>query len=162
MSNFYMDVIAKDARFHSTGLVSAVDLLEPITRAAVLAIITDANAHGMELMVFETYRSPERQQLLFAQGASKLRAVGVHHYGLACDLVKSIGGVPSWKGDFSLLGTLAKAHGLVWGGDWGSPGVHHSFMDCDHVQRCTLAEQNGLFAGTWYPDPHTPRPKLDL
>ncbi len=151
MSNFYTDVIAKNPRFHSTGLVDAVDLLEPVTRVGVLAIIADAKTHGIELMVFETYRSQERQQMLFAQGATKLRHVGVHHYGLACDLVKSIGGVPSWKGDFSLLGTLAKAHGLVWGGDWGSPGVHHSFVDSDHVQRCTLADQVGLFGGTWYP-----------
>ena len=151
MNNFYADVLAHDHRFHSTELVNAMELLEPVTRAAVLAVIDDAKTHGIELMVFETYRSQERQQMLFAQGATKLRHVGVHHYGLACDLVKSIGGVPSWKGDFSLLGTLAKTRGLVWGGDWGSPGAHHSFVDSDHVQRCTLADQVGLFAGTWYP-----------
>ena len=153
MGNHYTDVIQKDARFDATTLVHDMALLEPRTRAAVVAILADAKTHGVDYMVFETFRSQARQQLLFTQGATKLRTVGVHHYGLACDIVKSIGGVPSWKGDFSLLGVLAKAHGLVWGGDWGSPGAHHPFIDSDHVQRCTLAEQVGLFAGTWYPLP---------
>jgi hypothetical protein len=33
-------------------------------------------------MIFETYRSQERQQVLFEQGATQLRTVGVHHHGL--------------------------------------------------------------------------------
>ena len=76
----------------------------------------------------------------------------MHHYGLACDLVKNIGGHPSWKGDFSLLGVLGKAHGMIWGGDCGSPGVRHTFIDADHVQRCPLQSQVGLFNGSFYPD----------
>jgi len=76
----------------------------------------------------------------------------VHHYGLACDIVKSINGQPSWKGDFSILGQMAHAHGLIWGGDWGTPSVHHSFIDSDHVQRCSIAKQGSLFLEKWYPD----------
>jgi hypothetical protein len=45
--------------------------------------------------------------------ATKLKTVGVHHYGLACDLVKDIAGEPSWKGDFAFLGRLAKKHRLI-------------------------------------------------
>ena len=89
---------------------------------------------------------------LFNQGATKLRNVGVHHYGLACDIVKDINGEPSWKGDFTFLGGLAKAHGLIWGGDWGTPNVHHTFLDMDHVQRCSIGDQASLFRGEWYPD----------
>jgi hypothetical protein len=150
--SFYTDVIVKDARFNTTARVSDVNLLEPVTRAAVEAIISDAKALGIDLIAFETYRSQARQQQLFDQGASKLRAVGVHHYGLACDLVKMIGGEPSWKGDFSFLGQFARHHGLVWGGDWGSPGTPHSFIDAVHVQRCAVALQPALFSGNWYPD----------
>jgi D-alanyl-D-alanine carboxypeptidase len=152
MSNFYTDVIQKDARFHSTEVINDIMLLEPITRQLVLAIIADAIAQGVKLMVFETYRSQERQQLLFNQGATKLRTVGVHHYGLACDIVKDINGSPSWKGDFSLLGQLAHHHGLIWGGDWGTPTMHHSFIDSDHVQRCSVGRQASLFRGEFYPD----------
>ncbi len=56
------------------------------------------------------------------------------------------------EGDFSFLGALAKANGLIWGGDWGNPDVQHTFVDSVHVQRCSLAKQHDLFAETWYPD----------
>ena len=152
MGNFYTDVIQKDPRFRSTRRVSDPALLEPAMRAAVQAVIADAAAHGIKLMIFETYRSQERQVELFNQHASQLKKVGVHHYGLACDIVKDVNGEPSWKGSFSFLQALAKAHGLIWGGDWGTPNVHHSFQDTDHVQRCSVADQAKLFRGEWYPD----------
>jgi len=152
MTNFYTDVIQKHPLFHSTERCASPLLLEPMTQAAVSAIIADAKLLGIDLMIFETYRSDERQEVLFTQGATRLRHVGDHHFGVACDLVKSIGGEPSWKGDFSFLRILCKKHGLIWGGDWGEPNVPHSFRDSDHVQRCTLHRQPQLFSGTWYPD----------
>ncbi len=150
MGNFYTDVLLSMAT--PAGRSADPWLLEPITRAAVRNIIDTAKAElGIDLMVFETYRSQARQELLFAQHATKLKTVGVHGYGLACDIVKSIHGEPSWKGDFSFLGPLAKRFGLIWGGDWGEPGPH-SFRDFDHVQRCLVEDQEKLFAGLWYPD----------
>ncbi len=150
--NFFTDVIVKDARASSSARLSDIALLEPETRRRAQAIIEAAAAHGMALMVFETYRSLQRQELLFQQGATKLRTVGVHRYGLACDLVKSIDGEPSWKGDFSLLGQLARANAMIWGGDWGHPELPHTFIDAVHVQRCSIDRQASLFQGTWYPD----------
>jgi hypothetical protein len=152
MGNFYADVISHDARFDSLARVNDPALLEPVTRQRVAQLISAAAATGIRLMIYETYRSQKRQQALFESGATKLRTVGVHHYGLACDIVRSVGGEPSWKGDFALLGELAHASDLIWGGDWGNPNVKHSFVDAVHVQRCTIARQPALFAGTWYPD----------
>jgi hypothetical protein len=152
MTTFYTDVIAKDSRFHSTAAIHDMLLLEPVTRVAVQAVIADAKKLGVDLMPFETYRSKERQLMLFKQGATKLKDVGVHHYGLACDLPKSIHGDPSWKGDFGFLVKLCAKHGLISGLDWGQPGKKHSFIDGCHVQRVSLAKQKALFAGTWYPD----------
>jgi hypothetical protein len=152
MGNFYTDVIMNDPRFNTTKRIADPELLEPVTRDLVQAIIADAATNGMKLMIFETYRSQARQIALFNQGATKLRQVGVHHYGLACDLVKDVHGQPSWKGDFSLLGALAKHHKLIWGGDWGTPGSVHTFIDDDHVQRVTIGRQASLFNGHWYPD----------
>jgi hypothetical protein len=152
MSDFYTDTIVRDPRFRSTDLVSDPLLLEPVMRASVMSLIADAHGQGVEFMIFETYRSQERQLQLFNQGKSQLKNVGVHHFGLACDIVKNKNGRPSWDGDFSLLGKLGKKYGLIWGGDWGTPGVHHSFLDLDHVQRCAVGDQPGLFALTWYPD----------
>ena len=152
MATFYTNVISQDARFASPARISDPSLLEPMTRQLVARIVTSAQQMGIDLMIYETYRSQDRQQELFNNGATKLRTVGVHHYGLACDIVRAVGGEPSWKGDFSFLGQLAQSCGLIWGGDWGAPQIHHSFIDSVHVQRCTVARQGDLFAGVWYPD----------
>ena len=152
LGNFFTDVIELDSRFHSTKPVRDFNLLEPITRALVQQIIQDAATLGFALMAFETYRSQERQEQLFNQHATQLRQVGVHHYGLACDLVKVVGVAPSWKGDFTFLGRLAHQHMLIWGGDWGTPNLPHKSFDAVHVQRCSVARQAALFRGEWYPD----------
>jgi hypothetical protein len=152
MGNFFTNVIQRDARFDSTQRVADINLLEPVTRGLVRKIMAASAAQGIPLILFETFRSQARQAELFAKGASTLKTVGVHHYGLACDLVKDINGDPSWKGDFGFLGKLAHANALIWGGDWGQPGVPHSFIDADHVQRVTIKRQAALFAGSWYPD----------
>ncbi len=152
MGNFYTDVVSRDARFRSVNRVSDASLLEPATRQLVAAIVSAASRMGIELMTYETYRSRERQQELFNQGATKLRAVGVHHYGLACDILRVVAGEPSWKGDFSFLGQLAQSSGLIWGGDWGAPHIKHSFIDSVHVQRCAVAREGELFEGKWFPD----------
>jgi len=152
VGNFYTDTIQTDPRFTQITRCADITLLEPVMRAAVNSLIVGARGAGISLMVFETYRSQQRQQQLFAAGASKLRTVGVHHYGLACDIVFDVGGEPSWKGDFTVLRDLANNHGLVWGGDWGEPGKPHTFRDMDHVQRVDVSDQYNLFRGEWYPD----------
>lgn len=152
MDSFYHDVIVKDPRFESTERVNDLTLLEPVMRATVEEIVRDAATLGLSLLVFETYRSQARQQELFNQHATQLRTVGVHHYGLACDLVKNIHGQPSWKGNFDVLRDLAYHHGLIWGGDWGTPQQHHTLYDPVHVQRVSVGRQAPLFRGDWYPD----------
>jgi hypothetical protein len=152
VGTFYTDVISADLRFGTVNRVTDSSLLEPMTRRLVAGLVASAHQMGIEVMIYETYRSQNRQQALFENGASKLRTVGVHHYGLACDIVRVVSGEPSWKGDFSFLGQLARSSGLIWGGDWGEPSIKHSFIDSVHVQRCTVARQGNLFAGAWYPD----------
>lgn len=152
MGNFFTDVILNDPRSNSPNRISDMALLEPVTRQLVQQIVDTAQQMGIQVMVFETYRSQARQQELFNNGATKLRTVGVHRYGLACDIVRVVGGEPSWKGDFSFLGQLALSAGLIWGGDWGHPGIPSNFVDSVHVQRCTVAQQGALFAGNFYPD----------
>ncbi|MFZ0275954.1 MAG: M15 family metallopeptidase [Candidatus Sulfotelmatobacter sp.] len=119
MGNFYSDVICKDARFASLTRVNDPSLLESATRQLVQSVVSVAQQMGIEVIIFETYRSQNRQQELFDSGATKLRTVGVHHYGLACDIVRVAAGEPCWKGDFSFLGQLAHSSGLIWGGRLG-------------------------------------------
>lgn len=151
MSNFYTDVIKQDSRYHTTGLVASLNMLELVTRQAVMNLIADALEQGIHLMIFETFRSQERQKVLFDKGVTKLEHVGVHNFGLAADIVRSVNEEPSWKGDFSFMATLARKQNLISGLDWGHPEAAHSFVDAVHVQRCSLSRQQALFAGTWYP-----------
>lgn len=152
VSSFYTDVITQHASFGSVARISDPSLLEPMTLQLVDRLMASAQQMGINLMIYETYRSRERQLDLFNNGATRLRTVGVHHYGLACDIVRVVGGEPSWKGDFSFMGQLAQSCGLIWGGDWGAPHIKHSLVDSVHVQRCTVERQGELFSGLWYPD----------
>lgn len=151
VESFYEDVLRPSPAFTSPRRCADLALLEPETREKIQAVVEGARARGVALMVYETFRSRERQQLLYDRGASRLREVGVHHYGLACDLVRDVGGDPSWKGSFALLGELGRLHGLVWGGDWGRPGRKPKLFDPVHLQRISVARQKELFRGTWYP-----------
>lgn len=151
MGNFFTDVIQRDARYRSVSPVNDLALLEPGFRAKAQAVVAAAGTLGIELVSTETYRSSERQQQLFDAGKTQLRIVGVHHYGLAIDFAKRVGGRLTWDGDWTFLCKLAAACGVVAGGDWGLPDQPHSFRDWDHLQGVAIAEQGALFAGSWYP-----------
>jgi hypothetical protein len=110
-SNFYNDVIQQSPYFNNPARINDSMLLEPVTRQAVYNILRDAYQQGNPLILFETYRSRERQALLFAEGKSQLRDVGAHHYGLAADLVRAVDGMPSWEGDYTFLAELAQKYG---------------------------------------------------
>ena len=150
--NFYQTTITPDPRFRNIKVVNTLALLEPVTRVAVQAIIVEGKKAGHNLMVFETYRSRELQQIYYQRGVTRLKNVGVHHYGLAADIVKVVDGEPSWYGDFYFLRQLAEDHNLIWGGNWGAPDEPHSFRDYVHIQRITVDDQSALFSGSWYPD----------
>ncbi len=150
-TNFYIDVIQRDPRYLSAEPVNDIALLEPGFRAKAQRVVDDAYAKGIELVSTETYRSSERQQRLYDEGKTRLRVVGVHHYGLAIDFVKLVNGKQSYDGDWTFLCALAASAGIVSGGDWGLPDKPHSFRDWDHLQGVTIAQQGGLFAGSYYP-----------
>lgn len=150
--SFYTEVIQKHPLYRSPTRIAALNLLEPVTRAAVIMLMDDAKAMQLPLMLFETYRSQERQYELYQAGATQLSTVGVHHYGLAADLVRLVDGKPSWNVSYTFMADLARKHGLVSGVDWGMPGVHNNFVDADHVQRVAVVDQPKLFAASWFPD----------
>ena len=151
--SFYTDVIQKSPHFTSATPCHDINMLEPVTRAAILAIIADAKMLGLDYRVDETFRSSALQLHYYNTGASRLKNVGVHHYGLACDIKWFVNGAFVTDGSkYQTMRFLAEKHGLISGSDWGQPTMPHSFRDYDHCQRVTLARQNDLFAGRWYPD----------
>lgn len=151
MPSFYDTVIRNSAAFRSDAVCKDTALLEPGTRAAVLALLADAKEQGIDLRLLETYRSQTRQSALFVKHATQLRVVGCHGYGVAADFGVFIKGV--YQGDnkpYLFLRGMARKHGLISGQDWGhaKPG---NFVDGDHVQRVPVWRQSAVFGGAWYP-----------
>lgn len=135
--------------------MNSLELLHPDFRRKVAAILHDLAQHGVKAIAYETYRSQELQEQYYRQGVTELKRVGVHHYGLAADIVPlDWAGNPTWDNAaaFRLLARLAKLHGLISGSDWGHPERKHRFVDAPHVQMVSIEQQPALFSGAWYPD----------
>jgi len=78
---------ASDFSPSARTLQRSLDGLDPEARAAFAALI-DAGRHaGFGLSIVETYRSPEREALLFALGNGRTHtATSMHSYGRAVDI----------------------------------------------------------------------------
>ncbi|MFN7693914.1 MAG: M15 family metallopeptidase [Burkholderiales bacterium] len=94
--------------------------------------------HGIEAVLLEGYRSPERQAQLQAMGSHVTQAgafESYHQYGLAADVAFLREGriVISERDPWAMqgyerLGEAAQSLGLVWGGSW------RSLKDYGHVE----------------------------
>jgi len=97
--------------------------------------LVEALAHeGLELVLTQGVRSLAQQQALYAQGRHRpgkivtncdgIVRVSNHQpkldgYGYAVDVAwRNAAGDITWEGPWPTLGTLAAAHGLIWGGAW--------------------------------------------
>jgi len=151
--SFYTDVIKKSPWFNSINVCKDTALLEPSFRAKVQAVLEQAHNDGHDLRISETFRSQARQMYLFQHGATQLKNVGVHNFGLACDFALFEDGKYVGDGEkYRFLVDYAKKFKLVSGIDWGTPWQKHTFVDSGHVQDVPVFRQGELFALTWYPD----------
>lgn len=88
-----------------------------------------------QFRVFETYRSPTRQQELRAKG--NVTKAGpfesAHQFGLAVDFIPWDGEIWSWDGrhDWSFLHKAAKAYGLDVPISWDKGHVEHPLWTND-------------------------------
>ena len=97
-------------------------------------LITLCKSEGVDILVYCTYRSPEEQNVLYAQGRTSpgkkvTNARGgesLHQYRCAVDLVPLRAGKPIWdvfhhgvmEPEWLTLVTAAKSLGIEWAGDW--------------------------------------------
>lgn len=112
--------------------------LQPVVKKKaedLLAIYKYFNQKDI-IYIFESVRTPERQQELWEQGRSKAGKIitdapagmSYHQYGVAFDVVfLDSKGNPSWseKHDWETLGKIGKMLGLEWGGDWKNADRPH-------------------------------------
>lgn len=118
----------------SNAAIRDIDALTPETALLCRAFLHRSKAEGLEVFVTETRRSYERQAALYAMGRTKPGRIvtrskageGKHEFGLAFDV--AFRGANLYPSDFKTwarLGSIGKACGLTWGGEFkGVDSVH--------------------------------------
>lgn len=115
------------------------ELLDNDFRQRLLAVFQlMREQHGIEMVLLEGYRSPERQAKLAAMGPQVTQAgayASYHQYGLAADCAFLRDGriviseQDPWAAKaYQHYGNVAAAAGLVWGGGW------RTLKDLGHVE----------------------------
>jgi peptidoglycan L-alanyl-D-glutamate endopeptidase CwlK len=121
-----------------------IEDLHPILRPLAVQFIADCVAEGIRVIITCTYRSPEEQDELYAQGRTKpgrkvtnaKAGQSEHNTQLngtpaarAFDIaIKDSTGKLNWDAHhrhWKRAGEIGKALGLVWGGDWKIRDLPH-------------------------------------
>jgi peptidoglycan L-alanyl-D-glutamate endopeptidase CwlK len=117
---------------------TSLNLLYPPFLYRLLKGVKAARAAGIPLHVFESYRSPARQQWLYEQGRSREGRIVTraragrswHNYGIATDLVLVIDGKWTWEHEdlYVRAAPYLEACGLQW------QGRSKKFVELVHYQ----------------------------
>jgi peptidoglycan L-alanyl-D-glutamate endopeptidase CwlK len=100
-------------------------IVEPLSDALVTLAMRD-----VVVQVFEGFRSPERQRVLYEQGRTAPGKIvtnarpwhSFHQYGLAVDLVfKTKDKKWSWDGDYKTVAQVMQDRGFEWLGEADQP-----------------------------------------
>ncbi|MCP5463585.1 MAG: M15 family metallopeptidase [Deltaproteobacteria bacterium] len=108
--------------------------LHPVFEDRVVKFVEEARAQGFDIMIFEGWRSWQRQSDLYGQKNTVTKAqegMSFHNYGLAIDIVfRDPDGSASWAAEhpWQEIGKIGKSFGLKWGGDF------KSIKDYSHFQ----------------------------
>jgi len=89
-------------------------------------LIEYAKDEGIDILVYEGYRTAERQNNLYKNGLSNCDGyvtISKHQKGRAADLVVMVDGVAHWGRHwwYEKLGSFWERRGGKWGGRWTSP-----------------------------------------
>lgn len=126
---------------------SELDLLHPIVRTAVEKVMAQLAAERIPFRVFESYRTPERQRALYAQGRTApgkrvTKAMpwsSYHQYGLAVDFVLFVDGKWSWetggvhRSHWERLHEIARGFGLE-PLSWELPHLQHAGTSIERLR----------------------------
>lgn len=115
--------------------------LVPDIHKKALELLKRAEEKGYTLRITEGYRTPERQNELYAQGRTKPGKIvtnakaweSAHNYRVAFDVVDRI---KEYSIDWEEIGEIGKSLGLEWGGDW-------QFKDRPHFEKKKWSEMVG-------------------
>lgn len=112
--------------------------LHPAVRDKAEAFRDRCGEHGIDVLIYCTYRDLEKQAALYAQGRTtpgdKVTKAkpgdSMHNWRCAWDFVPLINGKEQWKNDdlWRRCGAIAHDVGVEWGGAW------QGFVDKPHCQ----------------------------
>lgn len=137
--------------YEPTRVNRDLDLLYPKFRRALDGGLDACHDAGIHIDIFEAYRSPQRQDYLYAQGRSEPGKVVTwvkgwgswHQYGLAADLARHDEKDWSWNVDYPRIAKIMAQYGISWGGEKDSP--HFQMVpNMDMVMAQGLAKQFGV------------------
>ncbi|MFG6605291.1 M15 family metallopeptidase [Sulfitobacter sp. 1A10445] len=106
---------------------------QPLVGRTAQTMVARMKAAGFPIRVTSTYRSHEEQARLYAQGRTTPGNIvtnakpgeSFHNYGVAFDVVFREQGYDASPEMWQSLGSVGKALGLEWGGDWKNPDRPH-------------------------------------
>lgn len=141
----------------ATNVINDIGYLHPKVQELCFKLLDKCAEEGLNVGVFETYRTDERQQYLYTQGNTTVKTRGAHGFCVAFDIVcKDSKGNWTWdtsdkivKNTFYRVGELGQSLGLEWGGAW------KTFVDLPHFQYLggiTLANYQNNKRPTWWND----------
>ena len=118
--------------------ISSLNLLYPPFLYRLINGVKACRLAGIDLHVFESYRTLERQAYLYEQGRSRLGRIVTraragrswHNYGIAADLVLKVNGNWTWEPEelYVKAAPLLESCGLQW------QGRSKKFVELVHYQ----------------------------
>ena len=126
----------------------SLDDLTPAVKSMVQQFLAKCKAEGIDILIYCTYRSPEEQDALYAQGRTKPGPIVTnarggyswHNHRCAFDFVPMVGGKPQWndKALYLKAGIIAESVGLEWAGRW--TGKLRETAHCQFTGGKTIAQ----------------------
>lgn len=129
-----------------TERINDLAVLHPAFRNKVVRLLYEAKKQGIELEVLETYRTPERQDMLRKRGFSMVRGGrSKHQHYIAVDVVPVKFGWYLWNDRklWKKIGKIGEAQGLIWGGRWRKlydPGHFEFPIDIDSLHTLSIPD----------------------
>lgn len=112
--------------------------LHPVVKDLAEKLVAECKNQGINMGISETYRSPERQDYLYAQGRTRPGAIitnvkgssmsSYHQWRLAFDVYNNVRGDEYNATVLNKIGKIGQSLGLEWGGAWSG------FRDTPHFQ----------------------------
>lgn len=116
--------------YHQRNL-NNLEKLAPNTKKAAMEWYNWCVANGIDILIYETLRTEEKQRYYVASGKSQTMK-SYHLVGQALDFVPVINGQPDWSAydrpEIKKAIAFAKSLGFTWGGDW------KTLVDKPHLQ----------------------------